>query len=276
VGLILADAGSDLTGEASFLEFAATLGNSAALAIANARLHALLLQHRGELRELSSRGLAVVEDIMRRISREMHDNTCQVLMAIKLDLALLERQLGGEAGALRGAVRDIGTRVVEVMHGVRQMSHLIHPAVLDDFGAVAAIETVAAKYKEASGLPIEVECSDPGVRFTPEVELLLFRVFQEALTNVVKHAGATRVSVRVAVADDAVRLEIEDDGQGFDAVAFLRAPPPGAGIGLLGMRERVGYHGGTFRVVSRRGAGTRIMANVPARPVVEATVASAV
>jgi signal transduction histidine kinase len=267
VGIILTDLAEherDLSD--SFLDFAATLGNTAAIAIGHARLHALLLNHSAELRRLSSQGLAMVEDILRRISRELHDNTCQALMAIKLDLALLERRLAGESVPLRGAVDDIRQRLMQVMHEVREMSHLIYPPVLDDFGAVAAIESMAAKVNEAAGMRIDVECTDPDARFAPSVELLLFRVFQEAFTNVMKHAEATRVVVRVVPEERLVRLEVEDDGRGFDAVAYFRRPPPSAGVGLLGMRERVGHQGGSLNVVSRPGGGTRIVIRVPAEP----------
>jgi len=278
VGVILADAERRTAvgrrAPANLLDVAATLGNSAAMAIGNARLYALLAQHRGELSRLSNKGLVVVEEIMRRISRELHDGTCQALMAIKLDLGVLERQLG-DATRPRQLVRDIRTQVFDVMHGVRQMSHLIHPPVLDDFGAVAAIEAVAAKYRESAGLEVLLECADPGMRFTPAVELLLFRVFQESLTNIVKHASAARVDVRLAIDDGAVVLEVADDGHGFDAPAYFRSPPPSAGLGLLGMRERVGHLGGTFRITSRPGSGTRIVVTVPAEPVETAKLASA-
>jgi len=275
VGVALADASTGGPALAtSVLDFAATLGNSAAMAIANARLHALLLHHREELQQLSNKGLAVVEDILRRISRELHDNTCQALMAVKMDLALLERRLPDPA--LRGAVQDVRAEVVEVMHGVRQMSHLIYPPVLDDFGAIAAIDSTAAKLQEATGVEVRVECSDPGLRFLPQVELLLFRVFQEALTNVVKHAAATHVTVRLGLDAGAVRMEIDDDGRGFDAQAYFRAPPTSAGLGLLGMRERVAHLGGAFRVTSTPGRGTRITVTVPAEPIAQGNVATAV
>jgi two-component system, NarL family, sensor kinase len=277
VGVILADAGGRLAasrrGSANLVDVAATLGNSAAMAIGNARLYALLDQHRGELQRLSNKGLVVVEEIMRRISRELHDGTCQALMAIKLDLGMLERQLG-DANRLRGFVRDIRAQVVDVMHGVRQMSHLIHPPVLDDFGAVAAIEAVAAKFRDSSGLQVVLDCSDPTMRFTPAVELLLFRVFQEALTNILKHASATRVDVHLGLDNENVVLDVTDDGRGFDAPAYFRSPPPSAGLGLLGMRERVGHLGGKFRITSRPGAGTRISVSVPANPVNTARVAA--
>jgi len=276
VGVILAEAHAGrVTLAPSFLEFAATLGNGAAMAIANARLHALVVQHRTELQRLSNKHLDVVEEGMRRISRELHDGTCQALMAIKLDLALLERRLGGETAALNAAVRDVQAQVLDVMHGMRQMSHLLHPPVLDDFGAVAAMESTAAKYREASGLQVQVDCADPGMRFAPAVELLLFRIFQEGLTNVAKHAAATHVEVRLARTGPAVQLEVADDGRGFDAHAYFRAPPTSAGLGLVSMRERVAHFGGTFRITSRPGSGTRLVVSVPAETALAAKAATA-
>src|SRR5262249_1555130 len=145
----------------------------------------------------------------------------------------------------------------------------------DDFGALAAIESVAAKYQQGSGLQVQVECSDPGMRFIPAVELLLFRVFQEALTNVVKHAEANHVDVRLVREPDGGRLAIEDNGRGFDAHGYFRKPPPTAGLGLLGMRERVTNLAGTFRVISRPKGGTRIVVQVPAEGVVQVRTATA-
>src|SRR6185295_9490496 len=148
-------------------------------------------------------------------------------------LAILARDLQGSS-ALRDELQDLRARVLEVMHGVRRMSHLIHPPVLDDFGAVAAIEAIAIKYREAAGLDVRVHCADPSARFPAPVELLLFRLFQEALANILKHAGASRVDVRLAVDAETVRLEIQDNGRGFDAQGYFRSPPPSAGLGLIG------------------------------------------
>jgi signal transduction histidine kinase len=273
VGMILAAGDVErFASEASLLEFAATLGNGAAMAIANARLHAIVLAHRAELQRLSNKRIDVVEEGMRRISRELHDETCQALMAIKLDLTLLHRHMPEE---LRGSVQDIRAQVIDVVQGVRQMSQLIHPPVLDDFGVVAAIESVAEKYRATSELEIRVTAPDPTIRCAPPIELMLFRAFQEAVINVVKHSGARRMVVRVAREDDVVVLEINDDGKGFDSHAYFRRPPASAGLGLIGMRERVAHFGGVFRVTSRIGVGTRIYVSVPTDPIVMEPVAAA-
>lgn len=264
VGTIIADCG-ERQFEANFLDLAATLGNSAAMAIANARLHALVLQHRAALQRLANKRLDLVEEGMRRISRELHDGTCQALMAVSLDLALLDRRLRPEP--LRTTVRDIRAQVLDVMHGVRQMSHLIHPPVLDDFGIISAMESMSAKYREASGLDVRVESPDAGVRFAPAIELLMFRAFQEGMSNIVRHAAAKSVRVRMVHDDGMLRLELEDDGCGFDAQSYFRAPPAAAGLGLIGMRERIAHFGGSFHLSSRVGAGTRLDVRVPAEAV---------
>jgi signal transduction histidine kinase len=242
------------------------------MAIANARLHTTVLEHRAELLRLSNKRIDVVEEGLQRISRELHDGICQALMAIKLDLALLHRRLPEQ---LRGTVDGIGAQVIDVVQGIRQMSHLLHPPALDDLGVVAAIESVAEKYRAASEMEIHVTASDPTFRCAAPVELMLFRLFQEALLNAVKHSGARRMTVRVALDEDTAVLEISDDGKGFDAHAYFRKPPASAGLGLLGMRERVAHFGGVFRVTSRVGAGTRFYVSVPAAPSVAAPVAAA-
>ncbi len=162
VGVILAagDVGP-FASEANLLDFAATLGNSAAMAIANARLHTIVLAHRAELQRLSNKRIHVVEEAMRRISRELHDGVCQALMAIKLDLTFLQRRVPEDLG---GTIQGIRAQVVDVVQGVRQMSQLMHPPILDDFGIVAAIESVAEKYRAASELEIRVTAPDSTLR----------------------------------------------------------------------------------------------------------------
>jgi signal transduction histidine kinase len=196
-------------------------------------------------------------------------------MAIKLDLALLERQASSANPEARTALRSIRAQVLDVVQSVRQMSHLLYPPALDDFGAVAAIESMAEKYRATSDLHVRVECSDGALRFAPSIELLVFRIFQEAIINVVKYAQATRVHVRLALEERAVVLEIDDDGRGFDAQAYFRTPSISTGLGLIGMRERVAHFGGVFRVTSRPGHGTRIFVSVPADPVDPENIAAA-
>lgn len=273
LGMILAAGDVErFASEASLADFAATLGYGAAMAIANARLHATVLAHRAELQRLSNKRIDLVEEGMRRVSRELHDGICQALMAIKLDLTFLQRRM---PESLRGAVHDVRAQVIDVVQGVRQMSQLIHPPVLDDFGIVAAMESVAAKYREASELEIQVTAPDPTIRCAAPIELMLFRAFQEAVINAMKHAGARRMMVRLALEDDVVVLEISDDGKGFDAQAYFRKPPASAGLGLIGIRERVAHFGGVFRVTSRIGVGTRMYLSVPAEPRAPSPVAAA-
>jgi len=189
---------------------------------------------------------------------------------------LLERQLPPTDHDPRVAVREIRAQVLDVVQSVRQMSHLLYPPALDDFGAVAAIESMAEKYRATPEIQVRVECADSTLRFAPAIELLVFRILQEAMINVVKYAQASRVQVRLVIEERAVVLEIGDNGQGFDSQAYFRTPSRSAGLGLIGMRERVAHFGGVFRVTSRPGKGTRTFVSVPANPVEAGRVAAAI
>ena len=139
----------------------------------------------------------------------------------------------------------------------------LYPPALDDFGAVAAIESMAEEHRAASGIRVRIECPDPGLRLPSAIELLIFRAFQEGMLNIVKHAQAAAVYVRLALEERAAVLEILDDGVGFDAQTWVRAPSRASGLGLIGMRERVAHFGGALRVTSRPRHGTRILLRVP-------------
>jgi signal transduction histidine kinase len=121
---------------------------------------------------------------------------------------------------------------------------------------------------------VRIDCADVTLRFVPAIELLVFRIFQEAMINVTKYAQASLVHVRLALEEHAIVLEINDDGIGFDSQSYFRTPARSAGLGLIGMRERVAHFGGVFRVTSRPGHGTRIFVSVPVDPV-EVRVAAA-
>jgi len=114
---------------------------------------------------------------------------------------------------------------------------------------------------------VRVETPDAGLRFAPAIELLMFRGYQEGMSNIIKHAGAKSVRIRMGIEEGMLRLELEDDGRGFDAQAYFRSPPKSAGLGLIGMRERIAHYGGTFQITSRVGGGTVLDVRVPAQPV---------
>jgi len=179
-------------------------------------------------------------------------------MAIKLDLTLLHRHVPEE---LRGTVHEVRAQVIDVVQGVRQMSHVLHPPALDDFGVVAAIESVAEKYHAMSELEIRLTAPDTTIRCAPPLELMLFRVFQEALLNVVKHADVDDASAQLRVDDDWVVAVVRDEGPGFDPEDVR--PDGGRHVGLGLLRDRARLVGGSLDIDSWPADGTRLTLRLP-------------
>ena len=160
---------------------------------------------------------------------------------------------------LKAAVGEVRELVRSTLQDVRRLAVELRPKALDDFGLVAALERLTESFAEQTGMAIEFVPNLPGAdRFPPEVETALYRLVQESLTNIVKHARATSVSIVLTRKPYSVSVVVEDDGVGFDP-----GRDTGDGIGLLGMRERVGLFGGRVVVESRPGAGTTVVAEVP-------------
>jgi signal transduction histidine kinase len=193
----------------------------------------------------------------RRLARELHDETGQALTSILLGLRAVEDARNpDELGTAIAGVRDL---VRSTLLDVRRLAVELRPSVLDDFGLVAALERLTETFSEQSGLLVHFEqLIRGGERLPPEVETALYRIVQESLTNVVKHAHASTVSIVLARGDDSVSLVVEDDGVGFDPET-----PSEGGIGLVGMQERVALLGGRLSIESRPGAGTTFQAEVP-------------
>jgi signal transduction histidine kinase len=191
----------------------------------------------------------------RRLARELHDETGQALTSILLGMKAI-RASGTPAEAER-AEADVRAQIVQALQDVRALAVELRPSALDDFGLVPALERLAETFQARSGLETLVQANLSG-RLPPEVETVLYRVVQEALTNIVKHAGAEHVSIVIRSREKSVAATIDDDGRGF-AAEDVRAEA----LGLLGMRERLALVGGTLEVESSRDSGTTIAAQVP-------------
>jgi signal transduction histidine kinase len=190
----------------------------------------------------------------RRLARELHDQTGQELTSVLLGLrAVEEAKSDSERAEALAAVRE---QVVETLHDVRRLAVELRPKALDDFGLVPALERLRDTFAEQTGMRVDLE-SQIRERLPTEVETALYRIVQEALTNVVKHAQATAVSIVLAPKSGAVTALIEDDGRGFTPDGS------GEGLGLLGMGERLALLGGRLKIESTPGAGTTIAAEVP-------------
>jgi signal transduction histidine kinase len=189
-----------------------------------------------------------------RLARELHDETGQALTSILLGLKGVED--AGDPEGLAEATAELRELVVTTLQDVRRLAVELRPKALDDFGLVPALERLVDTFREQTGIEVDLESQLDEGRLPPDVETTLYRITQEALTNVVKHAQAHRVSIVLTRRDGAVAAVIEDDGKGF-----AEARP--SGLGLLGMRERVGLVGGRVEVESAPGSGTTLSIEVP-------------
>lgn len=219
--------------------------------------------HTRDLQALSSRLVTAQEEERRTISRELHDEVGQALTALKVELAIVQRNadLRGESGHLLDDARAMADGA---LHSVRDLSHLLHPSLLDDLGLPAAIDRYLRGISQRHGLSVDLMQENMDERLQPEVEVCAYRIVQEAVTNVVKHAHATRCHVHLLRKTDLLEVTIEDDGCGFDTAA-PPSPERPRGLGLLGIRERVATLRGTLRIISAPDTGTRVTVEMPAR-----------
>jgi signal transduction histidine kinase len=192
----------------------------------------------------------------RRLARELHDETGQALTSILLGLRAVEEARSPDA--MRGAVSDLRELVVATLQDVRRLAVQLRPKALDDFGLVPALERLAQTFSETSGIGVDLEAQLGDERLPAEVETTLYRIVQEALTNVVKHAEASSVSILLVLRDGSATAVIEDDGRGFDPAA-----QGDDRLGLQGMRERVELHDGRLTVEAAPGSGTTLVVEVP-------------
>jgi signal transduction histidine kinase len=227
------------------------------------RQHIKDAENARDLQELSAKLITAQEEERRSIARELHDEVGQVLTAIKVELAVAQRAVdaGGGGVHLLDDARSIADGAITT---VRDLSHLLHPALLDDLGLAAAIEWYLRGFGKRHGLRVDVLHDRMDERLMPETEAAAYRIVQEALTNVAKHARATACRVYLQRLPNTVLITIEDDGAGFDQ-AKTQARDGTRGLGLVGIRERVSQLRGTVRLETAPGKGTRLTVELPAR-----------
>jgi two-component system sensor histidine kinase UhpB len=223
----------------------------------NGMLDELAAVH-AKLRALSAGIIDAQEEERRRISRELHDDTAQSLTSLLLYAKALEQ--GDAPSAVREALAELREEVARSLEGVRRLARELRPSALDDLGLVAALEGYTLELARRTGLSVRFEPACGGDRLPPHVELALYRIAQEALTNTAKHAAAARVEVGLVREPGAVSLTVCDDGRGFDPG---RLPSADRGLGLFGMRERAELAGGVLTLTSTPGTGTTVAARLP-------------
>ena len=235
------------------------LGYQASIAIRNARLFEELRSQRQLLRQLYSQQYSVLEGERKRIAHELHDEMGPTLSAILINLQLLKEQ--GSGGVLGAKVAETESLLTGIIEKIRELAYGLRPPMLEHLGLAESLKWMIETYFTGGRLAVDYRVSGPPVRLDADLALAIYRIAQEALTNVVKHARAGRVQVRLGLAPSAVRLDVADDGCGFDAARVVSERR--AGLGLASMRERMDQLHGRLELRSRPGKGSHLTVTCP-------------
>ncbi|NWF63961.1 MAG: PAS domain S-box protein [Chloroflexi bacterium] len=248
----------------SNLRLLSAIGRQMGIALENARLWEELRQREQLRSELLARSLLAQEGERKRIARELHDATGQSLNAILFGLKAAESAAQNDAAQMPNLLARLKSAVSDTVRELQEIIYALRPSVLDDLGLLPALRWYAESRLENEGVQVVWKISDGERRLPAEIETALFRIAQEAITNISKYAAARRVDFWLTFATARVALQITDDGRGFDVnEALAHHLQDGRGLGLLGMRERAELLGGRLQVESRPGAGTRVTVELP-------------
>ena len=228
------------------------------------QLEKLVDSRTAELRQLSGRLMTLQDEERRRIAREIHDGLGQELAAGKM---ILDGILAKNASpAVSQAANDASQLVDRAISQVRTISHLLHPPLLDEVGLVSALRWFLEGLSERSGIAVRLEVDPPDLRrLRSELETAIFRIVQEALTNMFRHSGARNGNVRLAEQNGNITITVRDDGKGIED-GVIRLHPESVGVGIGGMRQRVAELGGSLRLANASpGTGTIVEVVIPTR-----------
>ncbi len=237
-----------------------SLGNFLGGASENANLLQTIRRHREELKGLTARLFHSQELERKRIAQELHDEAGQALTGINFTLETVEKELSSESAHVRDHILDIKKQINRTYHEMRRISYRLHPAILSDLGLEPALDAYLTDISKHSDLKVDFKMVGFEDRVDPEVESILYRISQEALTNTVKHANAGHFKLSIIKSYPRIIFVAEDDGIGFDAGDFSGHKQA---LGLLSMRERAAMLDGKFILRTSRGKGTRIRIEIP-------------
>jgi signal transduction histidine kinase len=223
------------------------------------RLH-IVQKHEREITALNERLMKAQEQERIRIAGELHDGVMQQMLAITMMLGTAKRRIGDDSDA-KAAIDKIQQKVIQVGTDIRQLSHDLHPPMLQDAGLPDAVRAYCEQFSAASGIPVSCDADEEVSDLSRGAALALFRIVQEALGNAAKHAAAKRITVRLTRSDGVVTLTVSDDGAGFDSSRLATS----GGLGLIMMRERASQLNGKFEFESAPGRGTTITVSIPFR-----------
>jgi PAS domain S-box-containing protein len=221
-----------------------------------------LERRNSELRDLSGRLLESQDLERRHIARELHDSAGQTLAALGMSLARLAKNAGNNPDQFAKDVDDAEALVQHLTQEIRTTSYLLHPPMLDEVGISSALSWYVQGLTERSSLQIDLKVSENMGRLPSEMELLIFRLVQESLTNIHRHSGSKSASIQIARDGEAVSIEVEDQGKGMSREKLAEIQSRGAGVGIRGMHERVRQFRGNMQIESS-GSGTRILVSIP-------------
>ncbi len=240
-----------------------TIANQIAVAIENARLLEMVRKHTRDLRDLASQLIKVGENERKRIAQELHDQLGQMLQSMMMNLDRIRIKVSSRPRSLEGVeegILDTKELLEQTIEDVRTLSADLTPPMLSDFGLIPTLRWYIDNYSKRSNIDVSLKTKDKSYRFPQEVELTLYRIVQEALTNVAKHSRASEAIIHLSKKDSTAILSVRDNGIGFDAEKVLSVPK---GVGLFNIKERVNLLGGSFDVISRAKKGTTLTINIP-------------
>ncbi|MBI2868691.1 MAG: GAF domain-containing protein [Chloroflexi bacterium] len=234
------------------------------LAIENSGLYEEARQKEQVRGQLLSSVINAQEEERKRIARELHDEYGQSLTALKVSIESIEDKLLPGQADLKEKLKNAAGLVVGSLEDLRRLTLALRPYALDELGLTSAIRAYARRHLEPLGINVKLETRGLDKRLAPQTETGMFRIVQEAVNNVIKHAGARNVMIRLAVREGKIAVTVEDDGSGFDVPAAFKSKVGTQSLGLLGIQERTTLLGGAFEIKSAIGQGTRLFVEIPA------------
>jgi signal transduction histidine kinase len=213
--------------------------------------------------ELLKHLITAQEDERKRVARELHDDLGQALGALSLQAQMMERFISSDSEDALEQLNQTRSLITETSDRMYDLILALRPSALDDLGLIAALRTHADRVLDGTGISFELKYNGLTERLSPEIETAMYRIFQEALSNVSRHSRAKHVSIDLTLHDGVLESEVQDDGRGFDPQTINMNGANPRGLGLLGIEERVSQCGGQLEIISQPGRGTRLLIRLP-------------
>lgn len=261
--LYLASRASSLFSTAEEQRLLASITHQIGIAVENARLYGEIQLREDMRRQLLAKVITAQEEERKRLARELHDESSQTLTALIMSIQAAQEALPVGLEKEKERLARAKAQAIHALTEMRKMILDLRPTALDDLGLVPAIRWYSETHLQPSGIQFSVEARGNKGRLPAELETSLFRIFQEAINNVARHSKAKRTRIQLDVLEEEVHCIVEDDGQGFEAGVYMAHQGRSAGLGLLGMRERVALLAGSLSIESSQGRGTRLRVSIP-------------